>query len=79
MIYAPALLNELEKRTDKNIYCFGAGKALDSFIDEFQDYKLQNRIKGIADNNPNVVAQSIKKNQRLLYTDIILRPTAVWH
>lgn len=61
MIYAPALLNELEKRTDKNIYCFGAGKALDSFIDEFQDYKLQNRIKGIADNNPNVVVQSIKK------------------
>ncbi len=60
MIYTPELLSELEKGSDKNIYCFGAGKALESFINEFQEYKLENRIKGIADNNPNVVAQSIK-------------------
>ena len=60
MIYSPALLNELQNRTDKNIYCFGAGKGLDSFIKEFEAYKLENRIKGIVDNNPNIVSQSIK-------------------
>ncbi|MCI9534894.1 MAG: hypothetical protein HFG53_08810 [Lachnospiraceae bacterium] len=60
MIYEPALLYELEKEIDKNIYCFGAGKAFDSFINEFEDDKFENRVKGIVDNNLEVAEKSFK-------------------
>lgn len=60
MIYEPALLYELEKEIDKNIYCFGAGKAFDSFINEFEDDRFENRVKGIVDNNLEVAEKSFK-------------------
>ena len=60
MIYEPAVLYELEKEIDKNIYCFGAGKAFDSFINEFEDDKFENRVKGIVDNNLEVAEKSFK-------------------
>ena len=60
MIYEPALLYELEKEIDKNIYCFGAGKAFDSFINEFEDDKFENRVKGIVDNNLEMAEKSFK-------------------
>jgi len=41
----------LEVKLNKKLYCFGAGKAFDFFMDEFADYSLAKNIKAVVDNN----------------------------
>lgn len=60
MVYMTALLSELKNDIGKNIYCFGAGKAFDYFIKQFAGLKLENNIKAVVDNNPDVVRLSKK-------------------
>lgn len=46
-------LEEIVRKKENNIFCFGAGRAFDDFFGEFKNWKLIENIKGIADNNYN--------------------------
>jgi len=61
MIRESIPITELIKPNSKNIYCFGAGKAFDSFFGEFAQYQLEKYVKGIVDNNADNMAVSVKK------------------
>lgn len=61
MPYATGLLSELLSKKNKNIYCFGAGKIFESFVNEFLDYNLEDKIKAVIDNNPDVTCSLIKQ------------------
>lgn len=40
----------LERTTGRHVYCFGSGKEFQRFFNEFSEYHLETRIKGVADN-----------------------------
>lgn len=61
MEYVTGLLSELLSEKKKNLYCFGAGRVFDSFVKEFADYDLEDSIRAVVDNNPDVVKVSVKK------------------
>ncbi len=39
-----------ERVTGRHVYCFGAGKELQRFFNEFKDYHLISRVKSVVDN-----------------------------
>lgn len=46
-----ATVEEFSKRvTDKQIYCFGAGKELQRFFNEFRNYHIEGKVKNVVDN-----------------------------
>lgn len=51
---------------EKNIYCFGAGSALTRFLQEFQEYGIEDDIKYIVDNSPEKQSTKIKCNKRCI-------------
>ncbi len=53
MIYGALSVSELKKQINRNVYCFGAGKAFDSFMKEFEYFGLERHIKAVVDNNPD--------------------------
>lgn len=63
MIYKMTSLSELKNKIRGNLYCFGAGKAFDSFISEF---KLESRIKAVVDNDLSIVRTSKVINDRYI-------------
>ncbi len=63
MICEIILLSDLKKRAGKNIYCFGVGVAFDNFINEFSEYKLENNIRAIVDNN----SEKINKKKKIIH------------
>lgn len=60
MIYESISITELKKHNNKNIYCFGAGRAFDSFMLEYARFRLENDIKAVVDNNADVLDISAK-------------------
>lgn len=64
------LIFELKKQLRGNLYCFGAGKAFDSFTQEFAQFKLEDRIKAVVDKNANQIDISAKKVNKI-YIPII--------
>ena len=60
MIYATGLLSNILSKKEKNIYCFGAGRVFEAFLKEFEGYNLEESIKAVVDNNPDVVKTSVK-------------------
>lgn len=60
MQYRAISIVELSGQLHKNMYCFGAGKAFDSFMQEFADFKLESHIKAIADNHADTLDVRIK-------------------
>lgn len=61
MIYKAISLSELKKELNKNIYCFGAGRAFDTFMREFDNFKLENHIKAIVDNHSDILQMKSKQ------------------
>lgn len=57
MQYRAASIVELKKQMHKSIYCFGAGSVFERFICEF---KLENYIKAVADNNAKMFCTNVK-------------------
>lgn len=51
MLYNVMALSKLIIQKSGNIYCFGAGKIFDSFVQEFAEFHLENHIKAVVDNN----------------------------
>ena len=52
MKFKSGKVNEFVEKTKgkKNIFCFGAGKALTEFLEEFESYCLEDDIQYIVDN-----------------------------
>lgn len=51
MLYSTMTLADLKIQYRRNIYCFGAGRIFDSFMQEFAEFHLENHIKAVVDNN----------------------------
>lgn len=51
MLYSVAALSELTVPQSGGIYCFGAGRIFDFFVQEFAELHIENRIKAVVDNN----------------------------
>lgn len=60
MIYEMGTITDLLKDEKKNIYCFGAGRVLDSFLKEFRYLNIHNNIKAITDNNMKTLKEAVK-------------------
>lgn len=60
MKYAAGILSELLSEKKKNIYCFGGGRLFDSFVKEYADFDLEESIKAVVDNNPDLVRVRVK-------------------
>ena len=48
-------VSQLADQLNKNVYCFGAGRAFDSFMKEFSCFNLEKDIKAIVDNKANEI------------------------
>ena len=48
----------------KNVYCFGAGAALTNFLQEFQEYHIEDEIKGVVDNSGEKQGTMIQGSSR---------------
>ena len=62
MQYRVTSILELKEQKKRQIYCFGAGKAFDSFMVEFAQYKLEKHVKAVVDNNAGcmkIVAKTV--------------------
>ena len=59
MQYCIAAVSEFKARINKNVYCFGAGKAFDTFMKKFDGFGLENHIKAIADNSPKMLTKVV--------------------
>lgn len=64
MKYDRVLISELKNQIHRNIYCFGAGRAFDKFMEEFAQFELEKRIKAVADNNP-IISVKVISNQNI--------------
>lgn len=60
MIYRVSSVTEFNKKINRNVYCFGAGKMFDYFLHKFSHFKLQNNIKAVVDNNVDKMNISFK-------------------
>lgn len=60
MLYKVTSVSELTNQIDRNIYCFGAGRAFSNFVTEFAQFKLEKHIKAIADNHSYQLGISTK-------------------
>ena len=50
MRYNSISVSELAEQINRNVYCFGAGRAFEAFVKEFSRFKLEKEIKAIVDN-----------------------------
>lgn len=60
MIYSASSIDEFSRKINKNVYCFGAGKTFDNFMEKFKGFQMENNIKGIADNHANEMNSLLK-------------------
>ena len=60
MLYNALPLSEFKKKINRNVYCFGAGRAFDSFMKEFTYLNLEKDIKAIVDNASSSMSVSTK-------------------
>ncbi len=60
MIYQVSSVAEFSREINKNVYCFGAGKIFDAFMEKFKWFKLENNVKAIVDNHTSTMRSLVK-------------------
>jgi len=60
MLYKALSISEFRKKINRNVYCFGAGRAFDFFMEEFAGFKLEKDIKAVVDNASGTMNSSVK-------------------